>query len=164
MSTPELTLEHAALEATLEALDRPAFVIERAGAILHVNAAGRELLKLRGASDVRIGLCEAIQGKPENGYRAVPLAGALAETHFLAFAQTAAAEIAGVRAAQAARRWRLSARQTHVLELVLGGRKNADIARLLCIAVRTVEVHLTTIFDRAGVEGRSALVAAAMQL
>lgn len=164
MRSASHSLEQAALDATLEALDSAAFVVELDGLVLHTNAAGRELVKLRGADDVRAAVAEAIRTGNDRAYRIVPLAGGLARSHFLVVAAAAAGELVRVRAAQAARRWQLSARQTRVLELVLEGRRNADIADLLTISVRTVEVHLTAIFERAGVTGRSGLVSAALQV
>ena len=58
-----------------------------------------------------------------------------------------------------ATRWTLTPRQLAVLELVVTGMANATIAAMLGIADRTVESHVTAIFDRAGVDSRAALVA-----
>lgn len=55
--------------------------------------------------------------------------------------------------------WRLTPRQRDVLELLARGVTNAVIADELNIAERTVEFHVTAIFDKAGVDNRTALLA-----
>jgi len=52
----------------------------------------------------------------------------------------------------------LTPRQRQVLELVMTGATNRTVAELLGICERTVEVHLTAIYERAGVENRTSLV------
>jgi DNA-binding NarL/FixJ family response regulator len=59
----------------------------------------------------------------------------------------------------AARKWKLSRRQAEVLELVVRGESNKDIAWLLGIAESTVETHLTTIMRKVGVTSRARLAA-----
>jgi DNA-binding NarL/FixJ family response regulator len=56
-------------------------------------------------------------------------------------------------------RWQLTPRQGEVLGLVSRGLANATIAAALGCGDRAVELHLTALFDRAGVESRAALVA-----
>ena len=56
-------------------------------------------------------------------------------------------------------RWHLTPRQSQVLDLVTRGFTNALIADELRIGQRTVEFHLSAIFDKAGVESRTMLVA-----
>jgi DNA-binding NarL/FixJ family response regulator len=50
----------------------------------------------------------------------------------------------------------LTARETEVLRLVATGRTNQQIAAQLVLSVRTVERHLSTVYDKLGVHGRSA--------
>lgn len=45
-----------------------------------------------------------------------------------------------------------------MLELIAEGRSNATIASMLGISARTVEIHVTALLDKAGVENRSALI------
>ena len=59
----------------------------------------------------------------------------------------------------AAERWHLTPRQVQVLDLVTRGFTNALIAEELRIRQGTVEFHLSAIFDKAGVESRTMLVA-----
>jgi DNA-binding CsgD family transcriptional regulator len=58
----------------------------------------------------------------------------------------------------------LSEREVEVLRLVAAGHSNAEIARALSISVRTVERHLTNVYAKMGLLGRSARAAAAARL
>ena len=58
----------------------------------------------------------------------------------------------------ACRRFDLSEREIEVARSVCAGQKNADIARELFIALRTVENHLRSIYAKAGVSSRTQLV------
>lgn len=58
----------------------------------------------------------------------------------------------------------LSDREVEVLRLVAAGHSNAEIADALSISVRTVERHLTNLYAKLGLLGRSARAAAAARL
>ena len=53
----------------------------------------------------------------------------------------------------------LTARETHVLELVAEGLTNAEVAARLVISPTTVRTHLENVFDKLGVHTRTAAVA-----
>ncbi|MBX3206937.1 MAG: helix-turn-helix transcriptional regulator [Labilithrix sp.] len=53
----------------------------------------------------------------------------------------------------------LSKRETEVLRWVAEGKRNAEIAIILAISPRTVEVHLTSVFRKLGVESRAGAMA-----
>ena len=57
--------------------------------------------------------------------------------------------------------WDLTAREEQVLELVAQGKSNEEIAATLFLSVRTVERHLSNIYAKLRVSGRSARAAAA---
>jgi DNA-binding NarL/FixJ family response regulator len=57
----------------------------------------------------------------------------------------------------------LTNRELEVLTLVASGHTNRDIAQQLCISVRTVEAHLTHIYNKLGVCSRTEAVVRAMQ-
>lgn len=55
----------------------------------------------------------------------------------------------------------LSPREHEVLRLLAAGRSNSDIAEDLVLSVRTVERHISNIYEKLGIAGRSARAAAA---
>ena len=57
------------------------------------------------------------------------------------------------------RRYRLSAREGQITELVLRGWGNREIAQSLGITLTTAKKHLGRIFDKVGVDSRSQLMA-----
>lgn len=58
----------------------------------------------------------------------------------------------------------LTDRERDVLRMAGLGRDNAEIARELALSVRTVERHLTSIYTKLGLAGRSARAAAVARL
>lgn len=65
----------------------------------------------------------------------------------------------GMTMAAFTHRYRLSPREAQVVELVLLGYRNRDIASALGTSPATVKKHLTHIFDKVGVDTRTQLVA-----
>jgi DNA-binding CsgD family transcriptional regulator len=57
----------------------------------------------------------------------------------------------------------LSAREREVLALVAGGKTNGEIATILSISARTVQKHLEHIFQKLGVETRTAAAVCALE-
>jgi pimeloyl-ACP methyl ester carboxylesterase len=55
-------------------------------------------------------------------------------------------------------------RELEVLRLVAAGKSNAEIAGILSVSIRTVERHLTNVYAKMGLLGRSARAAAAARL
>ena len=58
----------------------------------------------------------------------------------------------------------LSEREIEVLELVVSGISNADIAARLFLSINTVKKHITNIFNKLGVKNRLQAVEKARQL
>lgn len=56
------------------------------------------------------------------------------------------------------RRYALSARQWQVVELVLRGYSNREVATALGVTLATTKKHLTRIFDKVGVDSRAQLM------
>jgi DNA-binding CsgD family transcriptional regulator len=75
-------------------------------------------------------------------------------SHVAVTVRAVGSEIDGFR-----RRYKLSAREAQVAELVLHGYRNTDIAGALGITPSTTKKHLTHIFDKVGVNTRSQLQA-----
>jgi|SRR5579862_4116056 len=67
-------------------------------------------------------------------------------------------ELPASRSTAATRLDTLTAREREVLQLIGEGRTNREIADVLCLSVKTVEVHRGRIADKLGVRGRSLLV------
>src|SRR5262249_16948401 len=63
------------------------------------------------------------------------------------------------RLADAARTWSITPRQLDVLRRMANGDANKTIAHKLGCSEATVEAHATALFRKAGVDGRTALVA-----
>jgi DNA-binding NarL/FixJ family response regulator len=103
----------------------------------------------RGARDPIVTLLTATYGEPFYVY-VTPLGTASGDV--AVSVRGLGAEIDAFR-----RRYRLSAREAQVAELVLHGYKNTDIAAALGITPATTKKHLTKIFDKVGVDTRSQL-------
>lgn len=58
----------------------------------------------------------------------------------------------------------LTPRETQIVRYVTAGLRNAQIARRIGIAEKTVKVHLTNVYGKLGVRGRDGLAALAPQL
>jgi LuxR family maltose regulon positive regulatory protein len=56
----------------------------------------------------------------------------------------------------------LTSREAEILALVAEGRSNQDIAAALVLSVRTVERHISNIYQKLGLDGRTARAAAAV--
>lgn len=63
------------------------------------------------------------------------------------------------RVERAQRAWRLSPRQAVVLELLVAGKSNKEVAAALGCAVRTVELHVTGLLEASRCDSRGELVA-----
>ncbi len=84
--------------------------------------------------------------------RTYPAIDAAGGTYVLLDESTTAAET------QALDRWPLSARQRQVLQWVAAGKTDRDIGAILGISARTVGKHLQRIYEKLGVETRTAAV------
>jgi len=155
----------AALEVTTERIGRPAFVVSAHGTIHELNASARELL-VRANVDVRRALGHAMAGRPDRyAFDLTPLRIAGGPACQLAVLRDTTGESSQVmRPAVAAARWGLTPRRRQVLEMVVRGMTNGSIAAEMQVSERTVERHVSAIFDHAGVENRTALVARVMQM
>jgi DNA-binding CsgD family transcriptional regulator len=164
-----LNLEHhlisathwkAALVASLEALGRPAFVIDARGIVLEVNAAGRALYDRLGRRVARA-LSDAATGRPsEFAFQLTALRTSDTPAGYLALMdEQEPAAVLECRVAAASERWELTPRQRQVLSLIARGLTNRTIAAAIEVTERTVEAHVSAVLDRAGVDNRASLVA-----
>ncbi len=154
----EAGLLTAALEAALEALPQPAYVITSAGRAVHANTAGRARLE-RASRSITAELRRLARGEPvAEDLSLTPLRTPGLAPHFLIIDRGANAH-AFARVQALAGRWGLTAREAEVLERLVQGETNKAISARLGCAERTVEVHVTHVLGKAQVESRSALIA-----
>jgi DNA-binding NarL/FixJ family response regulator len=149
-----------ALRRTLEHIGSAVFVVGVRGTIHETNEAARVLLDQHRAAIMQA-LGDAAAGRANQfGIDLFPLAERGVPSHYLALVRRHDAD---TRVASCVRtcadRWNLTARQAEVLALVTRGLANATIADMLSVGERSIELHMTEIFDRAGVDSRAALVA-----
>jgi DNA-binding CsgD family transcriptional regulator len=155
--SPEVTLLRSALQAALETIPVPAAILSPNGVVRYTNAAARGLLRQdRGA------FAEAVQIRsspddPGAQFSLQSLEGLDGSGHVLAL-QRAAAD-PGPAAQRWRRRFRLTGRQTVILEHLARGLASKSIAEILDCSEKTVSFHISSIFDKTGVDARATLVA-----
>jgi DNA-binding CsgD family transcriptional regulator len=145
-----------ALEAALEALERPAFIVGPRKTIDFGNKRGSSLLE-RDARGVLASIDESAATPSAGAFAITRLAVPGSPTYLLAIQRETSPGI-GSRVSEAQRRWGLTARQTHVLELMLTGVTNKDIARQSGCSEVTVEKHITELYRRSGSRSRADLL------
>jgi len=148
----------AALDLVLEKVAAPAFLITATGAIVHTNSAGRALA----SSDWRRleqSLRDSLRASgPESPFDLTRLSWAGAPDHYFAVQRAAPREHA-TRLEEAVKRWRLRLQGARVLSRLVQGDPNKAIAAKLGCAESTIELYVTEILRRAGVDSRAALIA-----
>jgi DNA-binding NarL/FixJ family response regulator len=151
----------ALLDAVLEALPAPVFVFDEDGVLREANKAGSAWLDTHRASRREI-LRQALRGRAPPGQFQVTevKVDAAVTRHLVVFRGDPSTAHAWRSAALV---WGFSKRETEVLALLARGLTNRAIAADLAIAERTVEAHLTSMFEKAQVETRAELVVRAMQ-
>lgn len=151
------TVVLAALEATLDALRAPALIVDELGEVVCSNAAAGKLLGgtpkvIRRSAPVAAGR----PGAPSLNWEVTLIGGAGARAWSLMVARAAGEP-------PPRRDWNLTARQRQILDLVARGMTNRSIAETLGIRLGTVEFHVSSIFDKVGVNNRAALIACVME-
>lgn len=158
-SLRRLSVRGAALDIAMDALGAPAFILDRRGDVVHANEAGRAL-----ASDERAAFVErgkkalAGRGPSDQGLSLLQIQAEGLPPHSLLLQRPGSSSEKRLVAFQ--RHWKLTQRQSQVLQQILEGKPNKVIGAILGIQEGTVELHVTSLFRKAGVESRSELVAA----
>jgi DNA-binding CsgD family transcriptional regulator len=147
------------IDVALEAIDAPAFIVARGRSIAHANAAGGELLGRRRAETLR--RIDGALARPggSHGDVARPLRIDSSTSPPALVVLRAVIPGEGGRLEDAARRWRLTARERDVLAHLARGDANKDIATKLGCAVATVEIHVSAILRKARADSRARIVA-----
>jgi DNA-binding NarL/FixJ family response regulator len=157
------------LEPALAAIAAPAVVLSFDGALLHANSPARAI-EARVTAAVGGGVPSIVSRRAANAdgagaapWAITPLGPGRPPVAFLAILHpTPDEQLLAEAVKRAVTRWRLTRRQAEVFSLVVQGLTNAGIADTLSIGRGTVEFHLSSIFDKAGVSSRSALIATAL--
>lgn len=141
----------AALDAALEALGSPAFLLDAAGRLVHANSLGRQ-------ASIPLAQLRSQSASPPESYELFDIRIPGAADHRLVVATTPRAAL-GPRHAAMSQRWKLTPKQSLVLFGVLRGKSNKQIAEELRCVEGTVELHITAILKKSGAESRTALLA-----
>ncbi len=144
----------AALHALLEAIPAAAFGLSASGAVQYANSAGVALLDTDGA-DTREALAGALRGRRGDVELSAIAAPGMPPAYLAVMRRSRRDTAAHVEAAR--RRWALTPRQVEVLERVLRGDGNKEIAGELGLSLRAVELHVTALLEKLRVQGRAAL-------
>jgi len=148
----------SALDAALESVGAPAFIVDGRGVIRAPNAAARVLIDGRRA-EVAEAIAAAHVGRAHPlRIDLTPVAANGMPAAWLAIVRVGSAD-SSVAVARAAQRWALTPRQRAVLAGLVDGESTATIAASLDISARAVELHITALLQRADVGNRAALVA-----
>jgi DNA-binding CsgD family transcriptional regulator len=151
----EAAVASGAVEAALEHVNGPAWLVASGGRITHANAAGSARFDADRAG-TRAALSGCVAGVVDPRFKVTPLRGAngVDGGHIIIELLDGTPRAL----ADAARRFSLTPAQTRVLERVARGASNATVAAELGVAERTVEAHVTAILVKAQVPSRSALI------
>jgi DNA-binding CsgD family transcriptional regulator len=149
----------SALDVLLESTGTAVFVLSDGGAVEPGNGLARAALRAD-----RTGTLEALRaarrGDGRTGsYVITPLGTRGADGSYLAMARTSDAPLHRAKCAAAKSRFRLTERQTEVLERLLQGATGKGISSALGISPSTLQKHMAALFERTGVENRYALIA-----
>jgi DNA-binding CsgD family transcriptional regulator len=145
--------------SALDAIPNASFIARDDGTIEHANLAGARLLQrsMRGTIDlVRERIARGRSREPALAPMTLVQSGA-ASRHVVVLDEYD--RFAQERLAHAAHAWRLTSRQTQVLDRLVRGDADRDIATKIGCSVRTVEGHVRAILARARVGSRAEVVA-----
>jgi DNA-binding CsgD family transcriptional regulator len=152
------------LGVALDAIGRAAFVVDARGRIIDANLQAKDLASSEGQA-VRDELLAAVKRRAEHPRWAVTPVGLRGGgVEYLVLMRAWNGDRLALQVTRASLRWGLTERQSEVLAKLIDGNANQTIAAMLGVSERTVEVHITALFEKAQVESRSALIANAYRL
>jgi DNA-binding CsgD family transcriptional regulator len=144
------------LVAALEATATTAFLCTRDGQIAYTTDAARA--RLDAEEPLRGRLHAALRGDARAAATAVSLrVPGLPEHVLVSFATPLGARSFDARLEAAQRAWRLTRRQGQVLERLVHGESNKQIAERFHCAENTIEVHVSALLRKARAQSRAAL-------
>lgn len=150
-------------------------VVTEGDEVLTANRAGETLLASLGAGGVRALLtgCPLAHMEPASYFIASPIGALRVKRWPVTAGRSARLHVLVVEPMSidldrlyqlAVEAWKPTARQSEVLWAILHGLSNKEIAQRLGTSHRTIEVHVSALLGRAGVDGRSRLLTAAREL
>lgn len=147
------------LAAALAAIGAAAAIVDEDGRVIEANAEARELLASGiGLPSIPVESRTAPQGELHWTVRPVETPPEDAREYLLV--RRADGELLlKAQVGVAADRWSLTRRQREVLGMLVEGQSNLAIGAALAISLRTVEVHVTALLEKAHCVSRSALAA-----
>jgi DNA-binding CsgD family transcriptional regulator len=146
----------AAAQALIETLDQPCLLLTAEGRVELANAAGWAMI--RAEVDLLAELRRAPRTARSQRFTLHPLSASSMPGHYLVRERPKKKD-PSARLHKLSRMWHLTEKEAAVMVNVALGRSNKEIAAVLGSQLRTVEFHLTRLFEKAGVDGRSALIA-----
>jgi DNA-binding NarL/FixJ family response regulator len=146
---PAPRIPASALVAALEHVPRPAFVVTPKGTVLLANRLGAAWITGDRTRREALAELDPIQFETTRF-------SAEGREHRLAVLRRAPERAEGRVTVPPA--WGLTRREREVLDVILRGGSNPDIAAALGCARKTVEHHVSAILKKAGVESRAALM------
>jgi DNA-binding CsgD family transcriptional regulator len=152
------------LDAAISEIPATTFVVSERGTVLEANGVGK-LWLTRSGLDGRRALRDAVLSPgrdSRSSFRVTKVTSLGVATRYLVVAITTAQSLDAVRGA--ALRWGLTPREIDVLVALVEGMPTRTIAAQMGISERTVEAHLTSLFEKAQVETRAEVVAKAMSV
>jgi DNA-binding NarL/FixJ family response regulator len=149
----------SALQVALETIRSAAAIIDASGDLLEANAVAKELFANGNGRSAWNEALRAIRAPGEHAdWIVVPVESTSANEAYFVMSRRQPGDEFAPKLKTASKRWDLTKRQCEVLELIAEGRPNAAIAAILGISARTVEIHVTALLQKAGVENRAALI------
>ncbi len=168
-------LSAAVLEVLLDVVNAAVFVVGRDGRMVLTNARARAILASHEELlQTFLHAGDASRPSPPGRWEVTaPSLGPLRicrETFLVSGARHALVTVESIDVtlegilASTSTAWGLTTRQAGVFRLVLEGFSNKEIANTLRTSERTVEVHISALLDKAGVDSRTRLIAKTLGL
>jgi DNA-binding CsgD family transcriptional regulator len=149
----------ALVAAAMSHIPAPAFLLNGQGVVLETNPSGRVWLDRQLPRIAELSACVQHGTSPQWHVTRVAERGQTWRYLVIRKGDSLVAHSARL----AAQHWGFSARETEILQLLSEGLTNRALAAQLNVTERTIETHLTAMFDKAQVETRTELVARALR-
>jgi DNA-binding CsgD family transcriptional regulator len=146
------------IETLMDALARPAWLVRRDGTVELANSPGRRELAGRSRTLCRTLAEQVRQSHSSSAFSTTSIESTGSRSLYLVVLRQER-EPSGGQLASAVRSWALTVAQGRVLQSLVEGSSNKEIAAAVGCAEATVELHVAAIFAKANVRGRGRLIA-----